>query len=187
MKLTKKVKARLGLMARMAAFATIAGFGLSHSPAARADTLLKAATTMVYGTSSDTYSITTPSAGTVTASVSSVPWPTALSALSFEVTDATSVLNPTGPDVSAMAAGVGTTQPIVETYQVGQGTYFAHVSATAANNSLNLGLYSVLFTFAPVPLPAAVGLFLFGLAVVLSLRHTASGPRGRNESVMSAA
>jgi hypothetical protein len=184
MKFSKSVQARLGLMARVAAVAVVAVIGLVHSPGAQADTLLKAATTMVYGTSSDTYSISAPTAGTITAQVSSVPWPTPLSALSFNVSDATSVLTPQG-HAAAMAAGG--TQPQIESFQVGAGTYFAHVMATATGD-LNLGLYSVMFTFTPsaVPLPATAGMLLIGLLVMAGLRRT-SEPRPRNESVMSAA
>jgi len=189
MKLTKNVQARLGLAARLAAAVAVIALGLARSPTAQADTLLKAATTMVNGSSSDTYSINAPSAGTLTASVSSVPWPTALSALSFNVSDAASVLNPLGQvKAQAFTGTASTTDPTVETYQVGPGTYFAHVSATAAG-ALNLGLYSVMFTFTPsaVPLPAALGMFLIGLLVVFGLRRTTRGQLLRNESVMSAA
>ena len=197
MKLTKNVKARtglnarmgmkasLGLVARLAVVAVVA-FGLVRSPAAHADTLLKAATTLVVGSSADTYSISAPSAGTLTASVSSVPWPTALSALSFNVTDSSSLLNPMSKAQAFSAIDSG--GPQVESYQVGPGTYFAHVSATAGG-ALNLGLYSVMFTFTPsaVPLPATVGMLLIGLLVLFGLRRTTRGPLLRNESVMSAA
>jgi hypothetical protein len=185
MKFSKHVQARLGLMARLAAAAALVVIGMVHSPGARADTLLKAATTMVYGSSSDTYSMTAPSAGTITAQVTTVPWPTPLSALSFNVSDATSVLSPQGP---AAAQAAGDSQSQVESFQVGAGTYFAHVMATATGN-LNLGLYSVMFTFTPsaVPLPAAAGLLLMGLLVILGLRKTSTPPLPRNESVMSAA
>jgi len=187
MKLTNNVKGRLGLAVRLAAAIAVVALGVGRSPAAHADTLLKAATTLVVGSSADTYSIDAPSAGTLTASVISVPWPTALSALSFNVTDSSSLLDPMShPTAQAFATDTGA--PQVETYQVGPGTYFAHVSATAAG-ALNLGLYSVMFTFTPsaVPLPATVGMLLIGLLVLFGLRRTTRGPLLRNESVMSAA
>jgi hypothetical protein len=170
MKFSKSAQARLGLMARMAAVAAVTVIGMIHSPGAQADTLLKAATTMVYGSSADTYSITAPSAGTLTAQVSTVPWPTPLSALSFNVSDATSVLSGQGRKAAQDAGGM---QPQIETFQVGAGTYFAHVMATATGQ-LNLGLYSVLFTFTPsaVPLPTTIGLLLVGLLVFFGLRKT---------------
>jgi len=93
-----------------------------------------------------------------------------LAALSFNVSDATSVLSGQG---RAQAQAAGGTQPQIETFQVGAGTYFAHVMATATGE-LNLGLYSVLFTFTPsaVPLPTTVGLLLVGLLVFFGLRKT---------------
>lgn len=171
MKFSNSAQARPGLMARLAAVAVVAVIGLVNSQGAQADTLLKAATTMVYGSSADTYSITAPSAGTLTAQVSTVPWPTPLSALSFNVSDATSVLAPQGGRVAAQDAGG--MQPQIETFQVGAGTYFAHVMATATGQ-LNLGLYSVMFTFSPsaVPLPASAGLLLIAFMVLFGLRRT---------------
>jgi hypothetical protein len=149
-----------------------------QAPVAEAETMLKAATTMIYGSSADTYSFTAPGAGTVTAQLSSLPWPVPLTALSFSATSATDTLSswaaPTGP-VSLV--------PHMETFEVGAGTYFAHVMATAGG-SLNLGLYSILLTYTPsaVPLPTAAGLLLIGFLVLYALRGTLRGPR--NESVM---
>ena len=63
--------------------------------------------------------------------------------------------------------------PQIETFQVGAGTYFAHVMATAAGQ-LNLGLYSLVLSFTPsaVPLPAGAGMLLIGLLVLFALRRT---------------
>jgi hypothetical protein len=174
MNLTKNVKARLGVAARMAAVMTIAALGLARVPAAHADELLlKAATTMVYGSAADTYSMTAPSAGTITAQVSSVPWPTPLSALSFNLSDSSNLINPQTLSTAQSVHAADTTSQQFETYQVGAGTYFAHVLATAGG-SLNLGLYSVMFTFTPsaVPLPATAGMLLIGLMVFFALRRT---------------
>ncbi len=174
MKLTKNLKARMGLAVRMAAVMTIGALALAHSPAAKADELLlKAATTMVYGSAADTYSMTAPSAGTITAQVSSVPWPTPLSALSFNLSDSSSLINPQIMSTAQSIHAADTTSQQFETYQVGAGTYFAHVLATAGG-SLNLGLYSVMFTFTPsaVPLPATAGMLLIGLMVFFALRRT---------------
>ena len=174
MKLTSKLTGRLSLAARTAAAMTLTAFGLAHSPTARADeVLLKAATTMVFGSAADTYSMTAPSAGTITAQVSSVPWPTPLSALSFNLSDAANVINPQSLPTAQSFNAADTTSQQFETYQVGAGTYFAHVLATAGG-SLNLGLYSVMFTFTPsaVPLPAAAGMLMIGLMVFFALRRT---------------
>jgi hypothetical protein len=180
MKMTNGAK----LITRIGLLAVLVTLSFARSPLAYADTMLKAATTLVSGTSADSYSFVAPSSGTVTAEISSVPWPVPLSALSFSATTASNLLpgsswSSTGP-VSA---------PQFETFQVGAGTYFAHVMATAGAGPLDLGLYSLLVTFTPsaVPLPAAAGMLLFGLLVLFGLRGTLRAPDGRNESVMSAA
>jgi hypothetical protein len=137
-----------------------------RSPLAHAETMLLATTTMVSGTSASTFSFNTPGAGTVTAHISSLPWPVPLSALSFSATTATDTL-------SSWSTSAPPSTPYVESFQVGAGTYFAHVMATAAGD-LNLGLYSMMLTFTPsaVPLPAAAGMLLIGLLVVFALRRT---------------
>ena len=175
MKMTNSAK----LITLLAVLATLS---FAHSPLAYADTVLKAATTLVSGSSADTYSFTTSSSGTVTAQIASVPWPVPLSALSFSATTASNTL-------SSWSSTAPTSTPQVETFQVGAGTYFAHVMATAGAGPLDLGLYSLMLTFTPsaVPLPAAGGMLLFGLLVLFGLRGTLRAPEGRNESVMSAA
>ena len=144
----------------------LASVGALGSPVARADTMLMASTNLVTGTSSATYSFTAPTAGTVTARILTVPWPVALSALSFSATTASSTL-------SSWSASSPSSTPQVETFQVGAGTYFAHVTATAGG-PLDLGLYSLMLNFSPsaVPLPAAAGLLLIGVFVLLGLRQT---------------
>ena len=181
---------RPGLTARLGlALVLMALGGLVHSPLAHADSLLLASTNLVAGSSSATYSFDAPSAGTVTARISSLPWPVPLSSLSFTATSATSTL--ASWQMGGAGAGGGmfsaaatdTSAPQVETFQVGAGTYFAHIMATAGGD-LNLGLYSLMLTFTPsaVPLPSAAGLLLIGIFVVLALRSTWRAPR--NESVM---
>jgi hypothetical protein len=151
-----------------------------HSPAAHADALLLASTNLVTGSSAATFSFNAPGSGTVTAQISSMPWPVPLSALSFSATTATNTLS-SWSTTGAMAA------PQIESFQVGAGTYFAHVMATAGG-SLDLGLYSLMLTFSPsaVPLPAAGGMLLIGLLVLFALRRTINPTGPRNESVMSA-
>lgn len=150
---------RLGPLAVMLVMLTTLG----HSTPAHADTLLLASTNLVYGTSAATYSFDAPSAGTVTAQLTSLPWPVPLSSLSFSTSTASNTLS----------SWDATSAPQVETFQVGTGTYFAHVMATAGG-SLNLGLYSLMLTFSPsaVPLPTAGGMLLIGLLVLFGLRRT---------------
>jgi len=170
--------------ARMALGFFLIALWLGRSYDACADSIVeRAATALVYGTSADTYSFETPSAGTVTAVYSGLPWPTPLAALSFSLTTATDAFQPMpGTEATSQSGGAGGG----DTYQVGgAGTYFAHIIATAGPNPFNLGLYSLILTFTPsaVPLPTAAGLLLMGILVLLALRGTLrSGTR--NESVM---
>jgi hypothetical protein len=168
---------RVGPLAAALTVLTVAG----HSPAAHADTMLLASTNLVTGTSAATYSFNTPGSGMVTAQISSMPWPVPLSSLSFSTSTASGTLS-SWSTTDAMSG------PQIEKFQVGAGTYFAHVMATAGG-SLDLGLYSLLVTFTPsaVPLPAAGGMLLIGLMVLFALRWTTKPVGMRNESVMSAA
>lgn len=153
-------------MARLGLAAVLVALSLGRSPLAQADNLLLATTDLVYGSSAATFSFDAPGSGTVTAQISSVPWPVPLSALSFSATTATDTL-------SSWSASSPSSAPQIETFQVGAGTYFAHVMATAAG-SLDLGLYSLMLTFTPsaVPLPTAAGMLLIGLLVLFGLRRT---------------
>jgi hypothetical protein len=159
--------ARLGLLAAALVVLTV-----GRSPVAHADSLLLASTNLVTGTSAATFSFNAPGSGTVTAQISSLPWPVPLSALSFSATTASSTL-------SSWSTSSAMSGPQIETFQVGAGTYFAHVMATAGG-TLDLGLYSLVLSFSPsaVPLPAAGGMLLIGLLVLFALRRTmGSGDR----------
>ena len=156
----------LGSLARLGPLALVlAVLTLARSPVAHADTLLLASTNLVHGNSAATFSFDAPGSGTVTARISSLAWPVPLSALSFSATTASSTLS--SWSASSMSA------PQVETFEVGAGTYFAHVMASAGGD-LNLGLYSLMLTFTPsaVPLPTTGGLLLIGLLVLFGLRRT---------------
>jgi hypothetical protein len=187
MRKSMQLMSSLGPMARLGLLVALAALSLGRSPLAEADTMLRASTSLVYGTSSDTYSFDAPGAGTVTARVSSLAWPMPLplSALSFSATTSTDTLPGSywsSTDPNALSTGHS------ETFQVGAGTYFAHIMATASG-TFDLGLYSLILTFTPsaVPLPAAAGMLLIGLLVLFALRRTMRESGTRNESVMSAA
>lgn len=113
----------------------------------------------------------------MTAQLTGLDWPVPLSSLSFSATTATETLDSwssSNPSPHALdASGTGLSTPFVDTFQVGAGTYFAHVMATAGG-SLDLGLYSLMLTFTPsaVPLPAAVSMLLLGLLVLFALKRT---------------
>jgi hypothetical protein len=90
--------------------------------------------------------------------LNSLAWPTPLKALSFSATSANQVL--TSWDMSS-------SQPTP--FDVGAGTYFAHIMATA-DGALDLGLYSMMITFTPsVPLPASGWMLLTGMFVLAGL------------------
>jgi hypothetical protein len=147
---------------KLALLAPLALIGLSATPNARADTLLLAQTSLVSGTVATDDSFTTPGAGVVNVSLQNLGWPTQLSALSFSATSANQVL------ASWTGSGSNITGGAV-TFDVGAGTYFAHVMATAGG-SLNLGLYSMIMTFTPsVPLPASGWMLLTGMFVLAGL------------------
>src|SRR3569832_2019018 len=176
------MRTRLGLMTRMTLMLALPVLSLGLSQGARAETITRPVTAGVYGSAADSYSLSATSAGTLTVMVTSVPWPVPLSALSFNTTTATDALTPLPSPTAPEAAALSGSEPLVASYQVGPGTYFAHVFATAGPSSLNFGLYSVKMTFTPVPLPAGVGLLMIGILVLLALRRTMKVPR--NESVM---
>ena len=138
--------------------------GLAAGPAARADQILVAQTSMITGTVSTVDSFTAPGNGTVTIQLANIPWPAALSSLSFFASSATQVLaSGTVPDPVGPQSGT-----LLQTFQVTPGTYFAHITGTAAPSSMDLGLYSMQVSFAPaVPLPAA-GWMLGGALLMLA-------------------
>ncbi len=154
---TKRTSLKLGLMAPLVIT------GLSMAPHARADSILLAQTTLVSGTESTVDFFTAPTAGTVTVNLQSLNWPTALNALSFSATSATQVF--------AAFDGIGLASETA-TFDVGAGTYFAHIVASAGG-ALDLGLYSLMMTFTPaVPLPPTGWLLLTGLFVLAGLARS---------------
>jgi hypothetical protein len=165
------------LTTRSVVLAAAAFVGMSQAPHALADTMLLSDTTMVMGTSADTFSFNTQSAGMVTATLSNLPWPSSLQTLNFSATSANSVL-------SSWSALTSPTQTASASFMVGPGTYFAHIMA-AAQGDLNLGLYALNITFTPsaVPLPAsdwmllAGVLVLFGLTRVIGMFNRSHAPR----------
>jgi hypothetical protein len=136
--------------------------------------MLLSDTTLVRGTSSATFSFATPSAGTVTATVSNLPWPSSLKTLDFQATTASET-------ISSWSA-LDSNQTGTESFAVGQGTYFAHIMAVAQGD-LDLGLYSLNLTFSPnvVPLPTSNWMLLAGILVLFGLTRV-MGMFGRFEA-----
>lgn len=167
-----KTTLRLRSQAATGLLALSALVGLIAAPVVNADQILIAQTSMISGTVSTVDSFTAPAAGTITLQLANLPWPTALSSLSFFASSASQVLaSGSVPPPSGALSGT-----LLDTFQVsGPGTYFAHVTGTAsASSPLDLGLYSMQVSFAPaVPLPAAAWLLVGGLLMLLGLasRH----------------
>lgn len=141
--------------------------GLAVAPHAWADSVLLAQTTLVNGTEFTVDSFVAPSAGTVSVTLKSLDWPTQLNALSFSASSASNVL------ASWDSTGISS---MTSTFDVGAGTYFAHIMATAGG-SMDLGLYSLMMTFSPstspVPLPASGWMLLTGMFVLAGLARAA--------------
>jgi hypothetical protein len=153
-------------MARGAVLVVAAFVGVTQAPHALADTMLLSDTTLVRGTSSATFSFDVQSAGTVTATLSNIAWPSPISlkTLNFSATTSNSTL-------SSWSALSDTKQTRTESFMVdGAGTYFAHIMATAQGD-LNLGLYALNVVFTPnaVPLPASEWMLLAGVLVLFGL------------------
>ena len=159
---------------RVALLATVATVGLAQAQHAHAETMLLASTNLVEGSSADTFSFQAPTAGTITAELTTLPWPVPLNSLTFSTTTATSALTPIAPPLTlgpeALSAA-DMSAPQIETFQVGAGTYYTHVNAAAGGN-LDLGLYSLIVTFNAVPLSPSLWMLLIGLLVMLGLMRT---------------
>ncbi len=153
---TMRKSLKLGLVAPLALGT------LAFAPHARADSILLAQTTLVVGSESTVDSFVAPTAGTVSVTLYNLKWPAPLSALSFSATSANQVLTSlSGTNLKSDSA----------TFDVGAGTYFAHIMATAGG-TLDLGLYSMMMTFtptSPVPLPASGWMLLTGMFVLVGL------------------
>ena len=149
---------------KASALAPLALACLAAAPSARAESVLLAQTNIVSGTESTLETFSVAGSGSVTISLQSLSWPspTSMSALSFAVTSSDKVL--------ASWNGSGFTGDTA-TFDVGAGTYYAHITGTATSAGLGLGLYSVLMTFAPsaVPLPSSGWMLLTGLFVLAGL------------------
>jgi hypothetical protein len=152
---------------KMGLLAPVAALSLAGASNAWAGSLLLAQSTLVTGTESTVDSFTTTEAGKVTVHLQSLDWPAPLSALSFSATSADNVL--------AYWNSGGSVDSGDMTFNVsGPGTYFAHIMATSTpTNGIDAGLYSVLMTFQPVPLPASGWMLLTGMFVLAGIVRAA--------------
>jgi hypothetical protein len=152
-----RILTRIGLMA------SLAMLGLVQAPFASADMVLLANTSMVRGASTADLSFAAPSAGTVTATLLNQSWSGGidpLGSLSFMANSGNGVL----------ASWSGTAPATTESFQVGAGTYFAHIMA-AASGPADVGLYSLNLSFVPsaVPLPMSEWMLVIGVLMLFGL------------------
>jgi hypothetical protein len=139
---------------------------IAATPLANADTILVEASPLISGTRSDVYTLSAPTAGSVTVSLANLGWPDRLASLSFALATSSGVLQTFS----------GESQ---QTFDLGSaGTYYAIVTGKAQGH-WDLGMYSLRMSFSAlgegpgpgpvVPLPAAVWLMLSGLAGMFGL------------------
>jgi hypothetical protein len=124
---------------------------------ARAD-MLYDASTLVQGQQAFTESFNVTSPGTLTMSISNIPWLDTVSDLSFFLTTSS------GGMVGSMMGGSGS-----ESVNVGTGTIYAHWFGDAKGD-YDIGVLGVNIQFQPgvlpVPLPPTLVLMLSGLALL---------------------
>lgn len=149
---------------RLAAGAVFALVAAAAAPLASADTLIAEASPLISGTQSNVYTVSAPTAGSVTVTLSNLGWPDRLASLSFALATSSGVLK-TFSGEGSQTIDIGTA-----------GQYYAIVTGTAQGH-WNLGMYSLRMTFSTlqspggptVPLPAAAWLLLSGIAGVFGL------------------
>jgi hypothetical protein len=130
--------------------------GLMSAEAARADTVLYDSASVISGQGGTTQSLDLSTAGTLTITITNIPWLDV-------VTDLTSFLSTTSGVVGSKMYTAGT-----ESVSVGPGTYYANWFGNA-QGTYNEGVVGVQIQFQPVstvPLPATLVLLLSGLGVL---------------------
>jgi hypothetical protein len=134
--------------------------------AARADTLLYDGISVISGSQSSVQSFNVTAPGSLTMTLSSIPWLDTVSDLTGFLTTASGMIGTT--------IGAGS-----ETIDVGAGTYYAHWFGDA-QGAYNLGVVGLKISFqpsvAPVPLPASFVLLLSGLGLLFGWQRRAIVP-----------
>jgi hypothetical protein len=134
------------------------GAALGQAPTARADTVLYDSANFIQGQQSFTQQFTVTTPGTLTISLSSVPWLDTVQDLTFFVTSASGVVG------STMGSGTNS-------MSLTAGNYYAHWFGDA-NGQYQLGVDDLKLQFAPkgssaaVPLPRSLLLMLGGLGLL---------------------
>lgn len=140
---------------------------LVPAAAARADVVLFDGASFIQNRQSvvQSFSILTP--GTITMTLTNIPWLDVVSDLTSSLTSATGVLG------TSMGAGT-------ESFNVGSGTFYAHWFGEAAGQ-YHIGVLGIKIAFTPdtvttVPLPASLLLLLSGLGVLFGWQRRATLP-----------
>ena len=139
----------------------VAGIAAGVIPlAAQADTVLYEGIATIGGQQSTSQSLNIPTPGTLTVSLTSIPWFATLSDLGFFLSTATNVVAG-----STMATGT-------ESLSVSPGKIYANWFGEDAGGAYGFGTYGVNISFKPnagsvVPLPASLLLLLSGLGILL--------------------
>jgi hypothetical protein len=142
----------------------------SGAGVARADTLLYDGISVISGAQSSVQSFNVATPGTLTMTLSSIPWLDVVSNLS-------GFLSTTSAQIGSTITGAGT-----ESFDLGAGTYYAHWFGNA-QGAYNLGVVGLKITFqpgaVPVALPTSFLLMLSGLGLLFgwqNRRTPASAP-----------
>jgi hypothetical protein len=150
---------------------------LTPFAASRADTVLYDAGSFVEGQQSFTQSFNISGPGTLTVSITDIPWLDIVSDLNCFLSTAGGLINPT-------ANGGGS-----ETFGVGSGPIYAHWFGNA-QGTYDLGVIGVTITFqptgTPVPLPASLVLLLSGLGVLFGWQRRPLPPAAATSSTADA-
>jgi hypothetical protein len=125
--------------------------------AARADTLLYDGLSVISGQQAAVQSFNISTPGTLTVTLSDLPWLDTVTGLSAFLSTASGMVG--------TSFGAGT-----ESFDVAAGTYYAHWFGTASG-SYNLGVVGMQISFQPsnvtaVPLPSSLALMLGGLGIL---------------------
>lgn len=141
----------------LARLALLFAAGLAPFSSAHASAVLDDNTNLMQGAQSFAYSFTVTTPGTLTISLTDIPWLDKISDFQFSLTSTNHLVGPT-------------MDPGVESFQINSGTYCGLLFGDA-DGKYKLGLFNLEITFNPatqVPLPASLVLMLSGLGLVFA-------------------